>query len=157
MATVQIPIPLDTPDATGKAYPALSTGNGFSNVRQLVPAFVKDVDGSWTGRIRVPQDFASTAKIILSLVANATSGATRMLVSTSAVADGESEDPAYTDEAAQDVTVPATAKLRKDVTFTLTPTVAAGDTLNVKVTHNGIHANDTLAVDTLLWECLFQY
>jgi len=46
--------------------------------------------------------------------------------------------------------VPGTAYLRKDVTFALTEALAAFDTLLVQVYHEGAHANDTLAVNTLL-------
>lgn len=159
MATVQIPISLDTPDSTGNAYPGLSvaTAFGFSNVRRLAPAFTKSVDSFWSGTIRVPQDYVGSGTVICSFVANATSGAIRVLVSTKVVANLASEDAAYTDETAQNVTVPATANQRKDISFTLTTTPVAGSSLNVKVTRNGANAADTLAVDALLWECVFQY
>jgi hypothetical protein len=155
--TIQGQIPLDTPDASGNAYPALSLNNGFSNVRRVVPAFTKLVDGTWEGSIRIPQDYSSTAQIILSAVANATSGAVRWIVSTAVVASGVTEDTAYTAETAQNVTVPGTANQRFDTTFTLTTTLVAGSTLNVKVTRQGSNGGDTLAVDALLWECIFQY
>jgi hypothetical protein len=58
-----------------------------------------------------------------------------------------------TGETAQDITVPATARLRKDVTFpsagSLTETVAADDILIVEVFHEGAHANDTLTAANL--------
>lgn len=157
MATVQVPVSLDTPDASGNGYPALSTNNGFSNVRAIVPAFAKTVDGTWEGRLRVPQNYASGGAIILSQVANATSGAVRNRVSTAVVAAAVSEDTAYTDESYVNTTVPGTAKQRFDITFTLTTTPVPGSTLNVKVTRQGTNGGDTLAVDALLWECIFQY
>lgn len=155
MATVQVPIPLLVPDASGNGYPLLTAGTVH---RHLVPAFLKDVVGDWFGHVRVPQDYSGTPKIILSLGANATSGVTTMGIATAVPADGESYNPgAYTAEADIDVTVPGTAYLRKDVTFTLTSGPAAGDDLLVRVRHNGTAVNDTLAVDTILFSAVFQY
>lgn len=157
MATVQIPITLDTPDSSGNGYPALSTNNGFTNVRRVVAAFTKSVDGTWEGSMRIPQNYSSAGAVILSAVANATSGAVRWIVSTSVVAAGSSENATYTAETAQNITVPGTALLRFDTTFTLSTTPAAGSTLNVQVKRNGSNGGDTLAVDCLLWETIFQY
>lgn len=116
--------------------------------------YVKDVDGKVYGHVMVPSELAATpnAKIILSVAANATTGVTRLQVATKDPADAESLNPAaLVDETAQDITVPGTAYLRKDVTFTLTNVPAAGDYLIVEVHHNGAHVNDTLAVNTLLF------
>lgn len=157
MATVQVPVVLDTPDASGNGYPSLSTNNGFTNVRRVVAAFTKSVDGTWEGSVRVPQNYSSAGAIILSAVANATTGAVRWIVSTAVVAASVSEDTAYTDETAVNTTVPGTAKQRFDTTVTLTTTPAAGSTLNVKIKRQGTNGGDTLAVDCLLWEIVFQY
>lgn len=156
MATVQVPIPLFAPDSSGNGYPLLYDASPH---RFLVPAFTKDVAGYWYGHVRVPQDYASTPQIVLSVAANATTGVTRLAVSTYTAADGESYGGTYTTETAQDVTVPATAYLRKDVTFSLTTSggLAAGDDLVVRVDHEGAHANDTLAVATILFSCVFKY
>jgi len=154
VATIQIPIPLYVPDASGNGYPLLYDASPH---RFLVPAFLKDVAGYWYGHLRVPQDYASTPKIILSIGANATTGVSRLAVSTYAIADTESYDSTYTTETAQDITVPATAYLRKDVTFSLTSTIAVGDDLVTRIDHEGAHANDTLAVDTILFSAVFQY
>jgi hypothetical protein len=154
MATVQIPIQLFTPDASGNGYPLLYNANPH---RHLVPAFLRDVAGYWYGHIRVPQDYSSTPVIILSIGANATAGVSRLAVSTYASADAESYDGTYTTETAQDITVPGTAYLRKDVTFSLTSGPAVGDDLMVRVDHEGAHANDTLAADTILFTAVFQY
>lgn len=156
-ATIQVPIALDTPDSSGNGYPALSTNNGFSNVRRVVPAFTKTVDGTWEGAIRVPQNYASAGAVIVRGVSNATSGAVRLQVSTSVVANGATEDAAYTAETAVNHTVPGTAKFADDTTFTLTTTPVAGSTLNVKVARIGTNGGDTLAVDYLIWEVIFQY
>lgn len=157
MPTVQVPIYLETPDASGNGYPAFSINNGFTNKRRLVPAFTKLVDGTWEGAVRVPQNYASAGVIILSGVCNATSGAVRVRVSTDVIANLGALDAAYTDETYVNHTVPGTVKERDDVSFTLTTTPAAGSTLQVKVTRNGSNVADTLAVDWLLWECIFQY
>jgi hypothetical protein len=154
VATIQVPIPLYVGDSSGNAYAAFYDANPQ---RYLIPAFLKDVAGYWYGHVRVPQDYANTPKIILSIGANATSGVSRLAVSSYAIADAESYDSTYTTETAQDITVPGTAYLRKDVTFTLTSTIAVGDDLICRIDHEGAHANDTLAVDTLMFNCVFQY
>jgi hypothetical protein len=155
MATIQVPIPLFVPDSSGNGYPLLYDASPH---RHLVPAFLKDVAGYWYGHVRVPQDYVGTPKVILSIGANATSGVTRLAVSSYRTADAASYDGTYTTETAQDITVPATAYLRKDVTFTVTTaSIAAGDDLVTRIDHEGAHANDTLAVDTILFSAVFQY
>ena len=154
MATFQVPVPLTTPDASGNAYAAqVST----ANIREVVAGFTKDVVGDWWGLVVVPQNYVSGAAVVLSVAANATTGVTTMGMATKNVANTGVYDAALTAETDQDVTVPGTAYTRKDVTFTLTPTVAAGDDLLVRIRHNGTAVNDTLAVDTLLFSAVFQY
>jgi hypothetical protein len=148
--TKSYPIQLLNPRASTLA------GNSFFTVLALTDwdaghwEFVKDVDGKIYGQVRVPPGYASGGVIRLAIAANATSGVTRLGVGTKAVADGESLNPTLTDETKQDITVPGTAYLRKDVTFTLTETLAENDVLIVEIFHEGSHANDTLAVNTLL-------
>lgn len=154
MATsIRIPIDLRTPRVSTLA------GNAFWNVTGLTDhdlaywEFVKDVEGKVYGLSAIPSNVAGTPNgaIVLEIAANATTGDTRLQVGTKAVADAESLNPgALTDETAQDITVPGTAYLRKTVSFTLTETLAADDLLLVEVFHDGDHANDTLAVNTLL-------
>src|SRR5438067_967264 len=96
-------VPLDTPDQYGAGYPAYTFNNGFSNVRRIVPAFTKNSgsgvkDGTWEGAIRIPKDYSSAPKLVLSLAVNATSGNVRFLVKTAVVAAGASYDSAYTAE-----------------------------------------------------------
>jgi len=155
--TRRVRVVLDTPDVNGNAYPALTTNNGFANVRRVLTAFTKDVDGYWEGSVLVPLDYNSSANIVCSYVANATSGVYRNQIKSAVVAVGVSEDTAYTAETAVDTSVPASANLRFDVSTSLTTTPVAGSTLNVVVGHIGSHGNDTLAVDCLLWECSFDY
>lgn len=111
--------------------------------------FTKDVAGTVYGFVKVP-DSVTDATVRLMIAANATSGVSRLGISWAAVAEGETLNPgALTNETDQDITVPATAYLRKDVTFDLTG-LSGGDLLIVQVRHEGAHANDTLAVNTLL-------
>jgi alcohol dehydrogenase YqhD (iron-dependent ADH family) len=154
--TKQVALPLNVPDGSGNAYASVVTGAG-TNIRQLIPAFTKDVDGFWWGILRVPQDYASTPKIILAIAANATTGVTSLIVSTKIIANAASYDQALTAETVQDITVPATAWVRDDVTFTLSTTPAAGSDMVFNIEHNGSRTQDTLAVDTLLFNAIFQY
>lgn len=139
-------------------------GNAFWNVIGLTALdsghleFVKDVDGKAYYKIRVPKNLNATpnAKIGVILKANATSGVCRLKVSSKAVADdAESLNPAsLTAETSQDITVPATAYLSKRIIFptsgSLAETVAADDYLLIELFHEGAHANDTLAVNSLI-------
>lgn len=150
--TIRIPIDLRLPRTTSLA------GNSYFNVTNLATLTgdvghwecVKDVEGKIYGIVKIPSaiDGTPAAKIILEIFANATSGVTRLQASSLAVADAESYDQAMTAETAQDITVPATANLRKEVTFTLTNTPVAEDELLIEIFHDGDHANDTLAVNT---------
>ena len=141
---------LSTPRATSLA------GNSFWMVQGLTDwdaghwEFTKDVDGKVYGQVLVPPSYSSGGTLRLAVAANATTGVTRLGVGTKAIADTESFNPTLTDETKQDITVPGTAYLRKDVTFTLTETLAARDVLVVEIFHEGSHVNDTLAVNTLL-------
>jgi hypothetical protein len=150
--TIRVPIQLNTPQVSANAGNAFWTVLGQTDWDFGHWEFVKDVKGKVYGTVTVPKNLAGTpaAKIKLVIAANATTGVTRLNVGTKDVADGESLNPTLTDETAQDITVPATAYLRKDVSFTLTNAPAADDILIVEVFHEGDHANDTLAVNTLL-------
>ncbi len=117
--------------------------------------FVLNVDGAVFCTITIPDSVAATpaAAIVFAISADATSGDTRFIVSSFPPADGESMNPsALTAEAAQNITVPATARFRKDAIFTLTNAPVAGDILIVKIFHNGINAADTLGVNTEVWK-----
>lgn len=134
-----------------------NVGNCFPTVTALTAweelhwEFVKDVAGKLYGIVKVPASGTTAAKIVLSILANATSGVTRLNVKWAGVADAASLNPAsLTAITSQDITVPGTARLRKDVTFTLASQPAANDILIVEIEHEGAHANDTLAVNTEL-------
>jgi hypothetical protein len=155
MATNQVEIPIITGDGSANTYPASIVGTVH---RHIVAAFLKDVVGSWYGLLRVPQNYVSTPNIIMSIGANATTGVTSLFVATAVPANNESYNPgSYTTETTQNITVPGTAYVRKDVTFSLSSSPAAGDDLLVRFCHSGTDASDTLAVDTLLFNAVFQY
>ena len=152
MTTAKIPIDFRNPRFSSLA------GNSFWNVIALTNVdlgvwdFVKDVQGKIYGVVQVPKAINATpnAKVVLSIMANATSGVTSLIVSSKNLADAGSYNVTLTNETQQDITVPGTAYLRKDVSFTLTNAPAASDEIVVVASHEGQHANDTLAVDTLL-------
>lgn len=154
--TRQVGIPLTVGDASGNAYPHLIAG---TNVRHLVPAFVQDVDGFWYGILRIPQDYSSGPKIILRLAASNTAGSVTSVTVGTVVRDTAAgwDASAYTDETVQDITMSTTAYRPADATFTLSTTPAAGKDLLVRVKHNGTKTEDTLAVPTLLLNCVFEY
>lgn len=155
MARVRVPIDLNVPNYTDAGV----VGNSFFTPIALTDwtfghwEFVKDASGKVYGTVLVPSQAPGTnnASIVLAIAANATSGVTRLQVATAAVADAESINPgSLTAETAQDVTVPGTAYLRKDVEFDLTTDPVADDLLIVEVFHDGTDGGDTLAVNTLL-------
>lgn len=147
--TPPVPVDLHTPRATTLAGNSFWTVTGMTDYDWGHWEFVKDVDGKLYGHALVPSG-KTTATLRLLVAANATSGVTRLNVGYSPIADAESLNPsALTDSTAQDITVPATAYLRKDVTFSLTG-LAGADIVLVEIFHEGTHANDTLAVNTLL-------
>jgi hypothetical protein len=146
-----VPVSLLAPIVSASAGNAYWTVGAQTNYDQGRWEMVKDVGSKIYGQVIVPSALSATGgSLILHIAANATSGVTRLSVATKAVGDGESVNPSFTAETAQDITVPATAYLRKDVTFALTDALAGGDLLLVQVYHEGAHANDTLAVNTLL-------
>lgn len=165
-STVQIPVAIDTPGGD-VAYPVLTTdtsvGPSATNVRRWVMAFPDGATGTATGIVRVPQDYASGGKIKCRFATAAITGAVSVSVATSSQTDGETFDAALTAEAFQSITVPGTARLNKDVTFpatgSLTPTIAAGDTLTVKVTRDGAGASatDSCTGVLVLLETVFEY
>jgi hypothetical protein len=161
--TVRIPIDLRNPRVSSLAGNTWWAVIGHTAWDAGHWRFNGDVDGKVYGLVPVPKNLDTTpnAKIVLVIAANATTGVTRLSIRTKAIADAESFNPAsLTAETAQDITVPATARLRKDVIFpstgNLTETVAADDLLIVELFHEGAHANDTLAVSTELYEAFLQ-
>jgi hypothetical protein len=157
MATLRIPIDLRNPRVATLAGNAFFNVIGLSNIDQGIWEFLKDVDGKVYGVVTVPSGLAGAVNpaIILVIGANATTGVTRMNVSSKSIApNAESYNVTLTADTAQDVTVPATARLTKEVTFTVgdLANLAENDLLIVEIFHEGVHANDTLAVSTELLE-----
>lgn len=158
MATSVIPIDFRNPRITSLGGNCFWTVLGLTDHDLGLWEFVKDVDGKLYGTVKVPAAIAGSpnAKIKIVVIANATSGVTRLNVANKCVADdAESLNPAsLVDDTAQDITVPGTAYLGKKVTFTAgdLSNIAAADIILVEVFHEGAHANDTLAVSTLLVE-----
>ena len=153
--TRQVPITLTAPDSTGNGYGLLVA---TANIREVFPAFVKDVDGFWWGIVRVPQDYAAGGTIILRIGANSTAGqVTSFIVSTKVRDTAATWDTALTAETVQDLTLQTTAYRPSDLTFTLTTTPTAGSDLIVSIEHNGTRSQDTLAVDSILMQSVFQY
>ena len=157
--TVRIPIDIRAPDIGTDA------GNSWWTVLELTAhdlghwEFLQDVDGSVYGEVHIPTNIAGTpaASLILVLAANATTGVTRWSVESGAIADGESFNPgSLTGIAAVDITVPATAYLLKEQSYTIAVAPVADDLLIVRLFHEGANANDTLAVNTLLIDSFLQ-
>jgi len=111
--------------------------------------FLKDVDGYIYGRLRV-EGARAAPSVVISIAAAATSGVTRLALDYAKLSDGQTMDQGFSSLAAQDITVPGTSQARKDVTFGPLAAFAHGDFLIVRVYHAGAHANDTLAVNTML-------
>ena len=162
MPTIQIPVDLRNPRITSLG------GNSFWSVVALTAwdaghwEFVKDVEGKVYGLVRIPKSMATTpnAKIILVIAANATTGVTTLQVSTKAVESLTTPEnfnfASFNAITAQDITVPATAYLAKEVSFTVGETLAAEDELILELFHDGDAVNDTLAVNTLLLDCFLE-
>lgn len=153
--TKQVPVTLTAPDSTGNGYGLLVA---TANIRELFPAFIKDVDGSWWGIVRIPQDYSSAGTIILRIGANSTAGQVTSFIVASKVRDTAATwDSALTAETVQDLTLQTTAYQPSDLTFTLSTSPAAGSDLIVQIEHNGTRSQDTLAVDSILFQAVFQY
>ena len=161
MATWRIPIDLQNPRITSLSGNCFPDVVALANIDKFMWKFVLDVDGKLYGQVQVPSNLAGTpaAAIVLVIGANDTSGVTRLNVATKSLStDGESYNATLTSDTAQDITVPATARLTKEVTFTVgdLANIAANDLLLVEILHEGSHANDTLAVNTELVAAYFR-
>jgi hypothetical protein len=149
------------PIAVQLANPRVSSlqGNAFYTVVGLTAwdaghwEFIKDVEGRVYGTVAIPPGVTLTAATFrLRLAANAVAGITRMSLKAAVVAAGGNLNPATLTAVgvARDLTVPATAYGLIETTFAMAAPPAAGSLILIEVTHEGAHANDTLAVNTLL-------
>ena len=159
MDKIRIPIDVRTPRVTTLA------GNSFFTVVGLTAwdaghwQFVKDVDGKIYGTAIVDLQGGSfsSAQVRLIQAWNATTGVSRMSVGYDSPADAATLNPAaLTAISAQDITVPATARLRKDVVFTGLTGLAQDDVIIFEMFHEGAHANDTVAVNTELFDAILE-
>lgn len=152
--TKQVPILVEAPDSSGNGFAQLVS---TANIRQLVPAFTQAVVGDWWGVVRIPQDYSSSGAVILSVAANATSGVAVIGLASKPIANSAVYDAALTAESDQNITMPGTAYTRTDVTFTLTPTLAAGSDLLIRMRLNGTSGSNTLAATLLMFNAVLQY
>lgn len=153
MPTIRIPINITNSRISSLAGNAYKTIIALTNVDKEIWNFVKDVDGKIYGFVEIPVSVSGTpnAKLILTVGANATTGVTRFNVGHAIYNNnGASYNVALTSNTSQDITVPATARNTKEVSFTLTGTFTAKYLIEIEIFHEGAHANDTLAVDTEL-------
>lgn len=140
-------------------------GNSFFNQTALTAhdkghlEFVKDVEGkygfeSYIDPNVIGSDTISAVKLVIQIFANATTGVSSLQALFKAIADGETFNPSSLDSGTlQDVTVPATAYLRKEVVLVLddsSPAVVGGDMIIGDLFHDGDKTEDTLAVNTLV-------
>lgn len=157
--TIRVPLKIQNPRVAtlaGNSWPDIL---GLTNIDDFIWTFDNDVESRVYAKVTAPSNLNATpnAKIVYVLKANSTAGqVTRFTISSAWVADAASGNPTLTAETAVDTTMPTTAYLHKEVSVTLTPTVAAKDIGYIEITHNGDHANDTLAVDTLLIEAYLE-
>lgn len=124
-----------------------------SNSFWTVEAYTAGTFGHWQlanasafiyGQVLVPSGVTS-ATLRVATAAALTTGAVRLALYANAVADGEAVGGSWgagNPVSTQDITVPGTAYLRKDVTWSLTG-LAGGDLLMVALNRDGAHANDT--------------
>lgn len=155
MATVRVPLPLTVPDSSGNGYAALVAG---TNLRDLFPAFTTGVDGFWYGALDVPENYTSGGKVVLWVAANDTTGhVSRWIVGSLARDTAATWDSAYTAETAQNVTMSTTAYRPTAVSFTLSTTPVAANSLLFYVERNGANVADTLTVDAYLFKAAFEY
>lgn len=109
-------------------------------------------------RFAVPKNYVGTPKLVGVFSTTATSGDFVWDGDLKAIADGESLDPSTDDDAqTATVTVPGTARLRKDSTLTLSGTYAPDDVVEVGVYRDGAQGADTLAAELLFHGVFFEF
>jgi len=156
--TRQIPLKIQNPRSSS------DTGNAFWTVFASTYdvahwEFVRDVQGRVTGQILIPKSVAATpnAKIVLILGA-AAAGVSRMSVQTFNVpTNGGGMNTALHNQGAQDISLPgAYATVRATFPITVGGAPAADQLMVFEITHEGAHANDTLAGNTMLFEAYLE-
>lgn len=150
------PLLFQLPDATGNGHLGFFSS---ANTRILVPAFANGVDGFWYGVIDVPSNYVSTPAIVL-WVLGASAGAgnsSRFIVATRAATTAASWDQAYTAETAQAAAMNATALIPTALTFSLSTTPVASNSLQFYIERNGSNVADAYAHDVLVVKAVFTY
>jgi len=156
--TRQYPLKIQNPRSSS------DTGNAFWTVFASTYdvahwEFVRDVQGRVTGQILIPKSVAATpnAKIVLILGA-AVAGVSRMSVQTFNVpTNGGGMNTALHNQGAQDISLPgAYATVRATFPITVGGAPAADQLMVFEITHEGAHANDTLAGNTMLFEAYLE-
>lgn len=142
------PVKLLVPRSTSLAGNSFFTSVGLTAWDMGHWEFVKDVEGRIYGIART-DGVLSTGTLRLVLAANG-AGVTRWSVKYMPIKDGANLNPATltTTVTSQDVTV-ATGYTQKDITFAISP-LATYTGVIFEIIHEGAHANDTLAVNTML-------
>jgi len=157
--TRQYPLKLMAPRSSAFA------GNAFWTVAAMAGfdyphwEFVKDVEGRVFGQILSPKTVAATpnAKIVLILCCMATAGVSRMNVNYALLGTtGGWLGGSLTPIGAQDVAMPATTSGFVKATFAVPAGIAADQMMFLEIVHEGNHANDTLAVNTILVEAYLE-
>lgn len=155
--TVYKPIRFDSPRLTSLG------GNAYWDVDYLATAdvdlgsyhFTKDVDGKHYGLVTAPASVGPVPApaIVLVCLWNAIVGVSRLSCSVRLGNESTTLDGTLTAAgASQDITVPATAWTPKVLTFPLAVAPAVLDRILVEIFHEGGHVNDTVAIETLVWE-----
>lgn len=162
MATHRLWIPAKafSPDTSGNCYPKYDSID-MSNDRfpdEILAFKDSGTRVAASTKFGVPKNYVSTPKIVPVFMTTATSGDVVLDADTKAVADGESFDPSTDDDAVTaTVTVPGTARLRKDQSMDLSGTYAADDVVLLKIARDGAQGADTLAAEMLFVGAWFQY
>ncbi len=164
MSTHRIPIlgPNTLPDSSGAVYFEPAAVNFQANDRypHLVAVFADTATKISLGFLfKVPKNYVGTPKIVLVWATTAITGSAVWDVDYRAIADAEDLDPSTDQESVTATSAaPGTARLRKDVSLSLTGTnLAADDVVQGKISRDGADAADTLAAAAYLVGAFFEY
>jgi len=157
--TRQYPLKLMAPRSSAFAGNAFWTVAAMSGFDYPHWEFVKDVEGRVFGQILSPKTVAATpnAKIVLILCCMATAGVSRMNVHYALLGTtGGWLGGSLTPIGAQDIAMPATTSGFVKATFAVPAGITADQMIFLEIVHEGNHANDTLAVNTMLVEAYLE-
>lgn len=146
MGVSQIPVKILNPRTTSLAGQAFFLVAAFTNLDMGAWLFAQDVEGRVYGIARLSGTVASV-NVRLALCAGV-AGVSRMKVSYLALKDGVGLGGALTAVASQDLSL-AAGYVQKDALFAISG-LSTYTSLGLEITHEGAHANDTLAGYTYL-------